>query len=184
MAPLNTDKSKEGLLFKTFNCFILVLPIWRNKSVHNRHVFVNLIQISFMYTTAQNKSSGQNILFTPLEVSEEFKDAYNDNDKHILALRQKEYDSQTPSLHYETLQETESHKIKLNKHKLGELRIITRLSLGQYMLNHGLFKMGQHQTGKCYRCNTQETIKHFQFECKHYNLTAQMGKTTNSSGND
>src|SRR5688572_30322507 len=68
-----------------------------------------------------------------------------------------------------------SNKIKLIKYKRGKERLITRLRLEHCRLNHYLFKIGQHTTGKCDHCNTQEMIKHFLLEYKHYNLAPQIG---------
>src|SRR6218665_3711543 len=77
------------------------------------------------------------------------------------------------------------NKIKiLNKYKRSKERLITRLRLGHCRLNHYLFKIGQHPTGKCEHCNTQETIKHFLFECKYYNIAAQMRNLINTDYKD
>src|SRR6218665_1653294 len=117
-------------------------------------------------------------------VSMELKDAYNDIDNYIADLWQKDYDSQTTGLHYRTLVPMVNNKIKiLNKYKRSKERLITRLRLGHCRLNH-LFKIGQHPTGKCEHCNTQETITHFLFECKYYSIAAQMGNLMNTGDKD
>jgi len=65
-----------------------------------------------------------------IEVSMELKDAYNDIDKYIAALWQKDYDSQTTGLHYKTLEPMVNTEIKvLNKYKRSKERLITRLRL-------------------------------------------------------
>jgi len=80
----------------------------------------------------------------------ELKDAYNDIDKYIAALWQTDYESQTTGLHYKTLEPMVNNKIKiLNKYKRSKERLITRLRLGHCELNRYLFKLGQHETGKC-----------------------------------
>jgi|SRR6218665_4403 len=105
----------------------------------------------------------------------ELKDAYNDIDKYISAVWEKDYDSQTTGLHYKTLEPMVNNKIKiLSKYKRSKERLITTLRLGHCRLNHYLFKIGQHPTGQCQYHNTHETIKHFLFECKYYNIAAQM----------
>ena len=69
-------------------------------------------------------------------------------------------------------------------YKRSKERLITRLRLGHCSLNHYLFKIGQHPTGECEHCNTQKTITHFLFECKYYNIAAQMGNLMNTGDKD
>ena len=46
--------------------------------------------------------------------------------------------------------------------------IISRIRIGHTRLNHSLFKIGKHKTGKCNYCNQAETIEHVLIKCIKY----------------
>ncbi len=46
--------------------------------------------------------------------------------------------------------------------------IISRLRIGHTALNHSLYKIGKHESGKCDKCGPLETVMHIIFECSAY----------------
>ncbi len=46
--------------------------------------------------------------------------------------------------------------------------IISRLRIGHTALNHSLYKIGKHESGKCDKCGQLETVMHIIFECSAY----------------
>ncbi len=46
--------------------------------------------------------------------------------------------------------------------------IISRLRIGHTALNHSLYKIGKHESGKCDKCGELETVMHILFECPAY----------------
>ncbi len=46
--------------------------------------------------------------------------------------------------------------------------IISRLRIGHTALNHSLYKIGKHESGKCDKCGEFETVMHILFECPAY----------------
>ncbi len=46
--------------------------------------------------------------------------------------------------------------------------IISRLRIGHTALNHSLYKIGKHESGKCDKCGLLETVMHIIFECCAY----------------
>ena len=46
--------------------------------------------------------------------------------------------------------------------------IISRIRIGHTRLNHSLFKIGKHKTGKCKYCDQAKTIEHVLIKCIKY----------------
>jgi len=46
--------------------------------------------------------------------------------------------------------------------------IISRIRIGHTRLNHSLFKIRKHNTGKCNYCDQDETIEHVLIKCEKY----------------
>lgn len=49
-----------------------------------------------------------------------------------------------------------------------EYTIISCIRIGHTRLNHSLFEIGKHESGKCIYCNQPETIEHVLMECEKY----------------
>jgi len=46
--------------------------------------------------------------------------------------------------------------------------IISGIRIGHTRLNHSLFKIGKHKTGKCNYCDQAETIEHVLIKCEKH----------------
>jgi len=107
----------------------------------------------------------------------ELHDDYNNIDKHITRLWQREYDSQHTGLFYREIEPVVTAKVKFTANNRAKETLITRLRFGKCKLNSCLHQIGKHPNGLCDACRTPETVRHVLMECAANNVPQQLAAT-------
>jgi ribonuclease HI len=109
-----------------------------------------------------------------IDIGRTVSECYSFTDSYIQSQWQLYYDQATTGKHYKEIEPVIENSIKYTDRNRKKEKIMTRIRLGHCFLNYYLHRINLHPSGLCQYCQTPETLQHFIFNCKHYNITEHL----------